>query len=178
MQNIIEKLPENWEAELEAQLLLKQRERCKIAYVCSPCCDGSKRILHQNMRAARFYMRCILHDMHIAARAPHAYMPPLFSDTDYAERALAMMVGIRLLETSSFLFICGDRITSGMRGEIEHAAKLGMPITVFNRELFLDVKKIVTRMGAEKGLVCYEQRFPLLACSTRELFQEELPRYA
>lgn len=65
-----------------------------------------------------------------------------------------------------------------MRGEIEHAAKLGMPITVFNRELFLDVKKIVTRMGAEKGLVSWEQRYPLLACSTHELFQEELPRYA
>ncbi len=180
MQSIIEKLPENWEAELEYKLLLKQRDAfSKCVYVCSPCSDGSKKAIYQNMRAARFYMRHILTEMCMAARAPHAYLPVLFSDEDYAERSLVLKLGLQMLESNDFLYVCGNRISSGMRGEIEHAAKLGMPITVFDHELYIEVRKIATRRGADKCLVSYESKYPMLALSADDLFSTaEVQQYA
>ena len=174
MQSIIDKLPENWEAELEYNLLCRQHDRyAKTAYVCSPCSDSSKKMVYQNMRAARYYMYYVLGEMCMTAKAPHAYLPALFSDAIHSERALALRIGLQVLETSDLVFVCGDRISSGMRGEIEHAAKLGIPIQVFHPDRYLDVQKIVTRMGADKRLVSHEARHPLLSCCAEELL---LPR--
>lgn len=174
MSNIIEKLlPENWESELEYQLLLDQRDRySKRAYICSPCSDSSKRVVYQNIRAARFYMYYAKKELHFTARAPHAYLSILLSDMIPAERALALRIGLNILEANDFVFVCGNRITRGMRGEIEHAAKLGIPIWVFNADLYIDVRKIVTRMGADKNLVTNELQHPLLSMSAEELFEE------
>lgn len=180
MQSIIDKLPDNWEAELEYQLLLRQHDRfTKRAYICSPCSNSSKKSVYQNIRAARYYMHYVLFEMHMAAKAPHAYLPVLLSDAIPSERALALRFGLQVLETVDFVFVCGSRISSGMRGEIECAAKLGIPIQVFHPDLYLDVKKIVTRMGADKRLVSYEQRHPLLSYSSEELFlAREVKRHA
>ncbi len=180
MQSIIDRLPENWEAELEFQLLLRQRNTySKSVYVCSPCSNGSKKAVYQNMRAARFYMRHILHDMCMAARAPHAYLPALLSDSSYSERSLALQTGLRMLENNDFMFVCGNKISSGMRGEIERAAELGMPITVFHHDIYIEVRKIVTRANADKDLVGFEPNYPLLAYSADDLFStEEMERYA
>ena len=40
-----------------------------------------------------------------------------------------------------------------MKGEITHAAKLGIPIQVFDDELYVQVRKLVTQTGASKKLV-------------------------
>lgn len=180
MTNIIETLPENWEAELEYQLLLEQRNRYgKRAYVCSPCSDGSKLAVYRNIRAARFYMHYAKKALGFQARAPHAFLPVLLCDMIPAERALALRIGLDILEASDFLFVCGSSLTSGMRGEIEHAAKLGIPIWVFHSDLYVDVRKIVTRMSADKHLVSHESSHPLLAMSMEELFGlEEAKAYA
>jgi len=171
MQSIIDKMPDNWESELEYQLLCRQADRCsKRAYICSPCSDRSKKIVNQNMRTTRYYMYYALNEMCVAAKAPHAYLPTLFSDAVPSERALALRVGLQVLEISDIVFVCGDRISSGMRGEIEYAAKLGIPILVFHPDRYLDVQKIVTRAGADKRLVSYEARHPLLSRSAEDLF--------
>ncbi len=171
MQSIIDRLPDNWEAELEYQLLLKQRERfLSSVSVCSPCKADTKKAVYQNIRAARFYTHYILKEMRFVARAPHAYLPVLFSDDTPTERAAALRVGLMVLETSDDLFVCGNRISSGMRGEIEHAAKLGIQITVFHHDLFVDVRKIVTRLNADKSLVRYEHQHVPLSYSAEELF--------
>ena len=175
MQSIIEKLPKNWESELEYELLLKQRDHyTKSVYVCSPCGDESKKAVYKNMIAARFYMRYILTEMHFTSKAPHAYLPIFFSDTDYSERSLALKTGLKILEKNDFLFVCGNRITSGMRSEIDHAAKLGIPISTFHHDVNLDVRKIVTRLNASKALVSHEATHTLLAYSPEDLFSTDI----
>lgn len=174
MTSITDSLPENWEAELEYQLLLDQTDRYrKRAYICSPCSDSSKKAVYRNIRAARFYMHYAMNELCFTARAPHAYLPVLLSDMIPAERSLALRIGLNLLEANDFVFICGNRITSGMRGEIEHAAKLSVLIWVFHPDLYVDVRKMVTRMGADKHLVTNEPRYPKLSMSAEELFSIE-----
>ena len=183
MLSIIDKLPDGWEAQLESRLLCQKRDRlAKRAYICSPCSAGSQQAVHQNIRAARYYMHYALNEMCVTAVAPHAYLPVLLSDANPQERALALRFGLWVLETCDFVFACGNRVSNGMREEIEHAAKLGIPIQVFHSDMYPDVRKIATRAGADKGLVTYEDRHPLLSRCADELFQnenrEELRSYA
>ena len=174
MISIINSLPENWEAQLEYQLLLDQTDRYrKKAYICSPYSDSSKKAVYRNIRTARFYMHYAMKELCFTSRAPHAYLPVLLSDMMPSERALALRIGLNVLEANDFIFVCGNRITSGMRGEIEHAARLGIPIWVFHPDLHIDVRKIVTRMGADKRLVTYEPQHPELSMSAEELFGME-----
>lgn len=177
MRSIIDRLPENWEAELEYQLLLDQRDRySKRAYICSPCSDSSKKEVWRNIRAARFYMFYAKKELCFIARAPHAFLPALLSDMIPSERALALRIGLDILESGDIVFVCGNKLTSGMRGEIEHAAKLGIPIQVFHPELYLAVRKIVTRMGADKHLVSHTSGHPALAMCTEDLFSLEVAK--
>lgn len=180
MSQIIDSLPMNWEAELEYQLLLDQRNRySKRAYICSPCSDSSKKAVQRNIRAARFYMYMAKKDLCFTARAPHAYIPMLLSDAIPAERALALRLGLNVLEANDIMLVCGYRLTHGMRGEIEHAAKLGIPIIVFHPELYIDVRKIVTRLGGDKQLVSFDNDHPYLALSAEDLFGDvEDKKYA
>ena len=179
MTPIIDKLPDNWEAELEYQLLLDQRDRySKRAYICSPCSDGSKKEVYRNIRAARFYMYTAKKELAFTARAPHAYLPMLLSDNNPAERALALRTGLNILEGNDLVLVCGNRMSCGMRGEIEQAAKLGIPILVFHPELYIEIRKIVTRMGADKQLVNHERNAPDLSMSTHDLFGCEVRAYA
>ena len=174
MTSIIDKLPKNWESKLEYELLLEQRNMyTKRAYICSPCSNDSKKTVYRNMRAARFYMYCVKNELGFIARAQHAYLPALLNDMMPLERAQALRIGLQLLESNDFVLVCGDRITSGMHGEIKHAAKLGIPIMVFHSETYINVRKIVTRAGADKGLISFESKYPQLSMNAEDLFSNE-----
>ena len=175
MTSIIDKLPENWEVKLEYQLLLSQKDRySKKAYICSPCSDSSKMAVYRNIRAARFYMYTAKNELHFTARAPHAYMPMLLSDNNPSERALALRTGLSIIESNDIVLVCGNKITSGMNGEIEYSAKLSIPIMVFHSEIYLEVRKIVTRMGADKQLVTHETHCKNLSLSAEDLFSTQM----
>ena len=170
----IHNLPDNWESAMEYQTLLDQRDRYqKRAYICSPCSDSSRTAMYQNMVAARFYMQYAKKELCFSARAPHAYLPVLFNDGAPAERAIALQIGLHLLELSDMMLVCGDRLSSGMRGEIEHAVKIQIPILVFHPDLYLAVRKLVTRMGGDKRQVSCESGHTALAMSMEALFESE-----
>lgn len=138
-----------WEQELDYQFASDNQCR-KKAYVCSPLhaqCDDD---LVDNMRTARAYMFYAMKKMNLSARAPHAYLPMLLCDRMPAERALGIQFGIKLLEHSDLLLICGDRISRGMRGEIEQAVKLGIPMLAFDETVYWEARKIVTQCGGKK----------------------------
>ena len=67
--------------------------------------------------------------------------------------SLLSSVGLELLERSDLLLVCGTTLSKGMKGEITHAAKLGIPIQVFDDDLYVEVRKLVTQTGASKKLV-------------------------
>lgn len=55
-----------------------------------------------------------------------------------------------------------------MKGEIAHAAKLNIPITVYCEDLYLEVRKLVTQTGASKKLVELDMTHPVLASNDPE----------
>lgn len=174
MSNTVHSLPENWENDLERRLLQNHNDRCKKrAYICSPCNDASIEAVQHNIKAARFYMYYTVRRLHVSACAPHAYLPILLSDGIPAERALALRFCLRFMETTSEVFVCGRGISNGMHDEIERAAQLLLPIQVYDQNLYVDVRKIITRAGGSKHLVTCNPQHPELALSTTELFSEK-----
>lgn len=143
---------ENWEQRLEAQFL--KNDRCRRrAYVCSPLSAEDDAGFLRNMHAARAYMYYASEKMGMYARAPHAYLPMLLCDRLPSERALALEFGLSLLEGSEVILICGNRLSSGMKGEIAHAALCQMPMAVFDEGLYHEVQKEVTGYGGNKRCV-------------------------
>lgn len=154
----------NYEQEtyLDKQLLKHDRLKMK-AYICSPLGADNSATMLENMHCARAYMLYASKKLNVIARAPHAYLPLLLCDKIHAERALALEFGVKLLEQSDILLVCGVRVSSGMRNEIIKAAALHMDIIVFEENVFLEVKKLVTKNGGNKSLVTFDRNHPVLA---------------
>lgn len=146
------KFPSDWEQSLDSTFL--HRNPCRRrAYICSPLSDATEDGMLANIKAAKAYMYYANTQLKMVARAPHAYLPFLLCDDIPAERAIALQFGLKLLEQSDVLLVCGNRISKGMEGEIAKAAALKVPIYVFDADTYVQVKKLVTRNGADKKLV-------------------------
>lgn len=168
---------DDWEKKLEQGALT--RDRCmKTAYICSPLSAATKAQVYINMMNARAYMFYVAEHMHCTPRAPHAYLPLFFHDSIPAERALALDFGLKLLEHSDIMLVCGDAISKGMRGEIAKAAMLDMKIITFDSSVRLEVKKLVTQTGGTKAKVLLDETHPFLSSNlTAELTRKELSEY-
>ena len=151
----ISRIITKWKDQLERQYLYISQATSGHgrAYICSPCTAGTARGVQRNVQAARFYMWYAFENMEVIARAPHAYLPILLSDKLPAERALALRFGLELLEQSDMVFVCGKLLSTGMKGEIARAVELSIPIIVYDAELYLEVRKLVTRYGGDKAQV-------------------------
>ena len=152
----------DWPTRLQLQFFGHglSRER---AYICSPLAGSTDKEVLDNICHARAYMLYAHECLDVYARAPHAYLPMLMDDNIVSERALALQFGLRLLEQSDLLFVCGNRISSGMRGEIEHAASLEMPIVAFHEDTFLEARAIVKEHDTSKRhCVTRNQEHPVL----------------
>jgi hypothetical protein len=67
--------------------------------------------------------------------APHIWLPLFLDDENPDERSLALSFGLRLLNGVSELWVFGERISEGMRGEIERAEELEIPVRYFGDNL-------------------------------------------
>ena len=133
-------LPKNWEKMLEQMMLKKpvgiQRERM---YICSPCRSVAPDGVLRNMIAARVYMLYAFTNFSCTPVAPHAYLPVFLDDERGDDRALALLLGKRILKDCGKLLVCGDRLSKGMYSEIRMAAKRGIPIQVFNEDVHTEL---------------------------------------
>jgi hypothetical protein len=164
LRNDMLSLPGNWEAVLEQMMLNPPGGGgSKRIYICSPCRAGSADGVIRNMKAARIYMlyACI----HFAGmpRAPHAYLPALLNDNIESERALALRLGIQLLKGCSLMLVCGGRLSDGMLGEIKAAIDLGIPIEVFNKEVYGCIRERLERARLDLPLITYNEGHPHFA---------------
>ena len=116
-----------------------------------------------NMYAARAYMLYANEMLGFLARAPHAYLPVLLSDQNATERSLALEFGLKLLESSKILLVCGNRMSRGMCGEIVQAVALGKKILVFDDTLCHEVRKIVVSNRGHRSFVTLDQAHPIMA---------------
>lgn len=133
---------DDWEDSLLLQFLRPEPEK-ETAYICSPLRAEDANQYLTNLYAARAYMFYAKEQMGYLARAPHAYLPMLLCDEDTDERNLALRFGLELMEKSKLILVCGNRLSSGMKGEIVQAAALRKPIFVFDANLHHKVQQIV-----------------------------------
>jgi hypothetical protein len=91
----------------------------------------------------------------------------MFNDKVERERSLALKFGIELLTIADELLVCGCAITDGMRGEIEKAKELGIPVVVFAPGLYDDIRGI-----AGDEATRYNGEHLLLVLNANGLFSE------
>lgn len=99
-----------------------------LTYVCSPLSAPTRAEMLANAAKATTYMVQAEKEFGDRAVAPHAYLPYLLDDSVPEQRALALEFGMKLLAMCSRLIVFGNRISSGMEGEIKAAQELGIPI--------------------------------------------------
>ena len=97
--------------------------KMKLVYICSPYRGN----IQENTAAAQKYCRDA-YEKNCIPVAPHLYLPQFLDDDTPAERDLALRIGLRLIDYCSEVWVHGDVISLGMRGEIEYATTTGKPI--------------------------------------------------
>lgn len=145
-----------------AYQFMDQDDQRKRAYICSPLSAKTDEEFVKNMHRAREYMHYAAKEMGLAARAPHAYLPMLLCDRIPNERALALQFGLRLLEESDILLVCGDRISLGMQGEILHAISIKLPIITFSHLMYLKVCEYMKKENGDLELVGIDENHPFM----------------
>lgn len=95
----------------------------KLIYIASPYAGDVK----ENVKFARHACRCCIAEGHTPI-APHLLYTQMLDDGDPAQREIGLSLGRKLLEHADELWVCGDRISSGMAAEIAEAVELGIPV--------------------------------------------------
>lgn len=144
------------------------------AYICSPLGAKSEEEAVKNMYMARAYMYYVYKEMEQLARAPHAYLPMLLCDFLPEERALALQFGLRLLEKCDRLMVCGDRISTGMKGEILHAISINMRILTFSNPMYKKVCEYVKQENGDMERVELVEDHPFMAGKDQIQIREKL----
>jgi len=101
-----------------------------MIYVCSPFAGD----VEANVQRAKTFCRfAVEHDA--IPIAPHLYFPRFMDDKDQTERNLGLFFGMVLLAKCRELWCFGERISSGMKIELEKAKRLDIPIRYFSNDL-------------------------------------------
>ncbi|WP_101909070.1 DUF4406 domain-containing protein [Marasmitruncus massiliensis] len=95
----------------------------ELLYIASPLRGD----VEQNIQNAMRYCEKAIREGYIPL-APHVMYQGLFNDGIAEERAAALDIGLRMLEKCSRMWACGDRISEGMRGEMNLAKEKGIPV--------------------------------------------------
>ena len=132
-------------------------------YICSPLGAETEKEIFYNMRAAGGYAGYVINKMQYFATAVHAYLPFFYNDKIPSQREEAMRMGIQVLDDSQILMVCGNRISNGMKTEIEYAINNYKEIITFNKNVFDDVIKLVKESGVKEFNVQFNADHPTLA---------------
>ena len=150
------------------EVLCRMRNRdAQRVYICSPlnACETKER--YQNIKATRYYMRKAFEELGVIPRALHAYV--IYDDTVPAERAMALSHGYELLQSCEAIYVCGKRISNGMRREIIMATAINMPIFVFDPGMATQVIEIVKKANAAISLVQFNEKALYLGLTPNEV---------
>ena len=107
----------------------KHRPFRPIVYVCSPLAGDIK----GNQARARIYCKFAVDSGRIPV-APHIYFTQFMDDNNPSERDLAIFMGIVFLTKCSEVWVFGERISIGMKMEIQKARNKGIPIRFFSED--------------------------------------------
>ena len=94
----------------------------KLIYVASPYAGDIERNIEFAKEACRF----VMNEGH-AFFAPHLLYPQVLDEDDPAGRQLGLDMGMAALAKCDELWVFGETMSAGMRGEIEEARLLSIP---------------------------------------------------
>lgn len=112
-------------------------------YICSPLGAEDAAGIQQNMLAARRYCDVAEQMQEVVAKAPHAWLPEFLDDHNSNERQIGLDVGIAMLESADAVFVCGDRISAGMKAEILLAKENNITIHSFHPEVSAEINLLI-----------------------------------
>lgn len=107
-----------------------------FTYYCSPLRSTSPSVMFLNMTLALAHCGMLTEEKNALGTviAPHAFLPPVFNDTDTKLREAALAFGKELIMRSRGLYVATlyVRLSEGMVSEIAFAAELGKPVDFEN----------------------------------------------
>lgn len=119
----------------------------QLVYIASPLSGDVARNLDFARQACRYAIA-----QGVTPFAPHLLYPQMLNDSNPAERQLGLEMGNQMLELCDALWLCGDRISSGMEGERKLAEKLGIPVCGISTQEILSMSFSPTEgMGMAMG---------------------------
>lgn len=98
----------------------------KLIYVCSPFSGD----VDGNVKRAKDYCKFVLSEGNVPL-APHLLFPQFLNDNVESERELAMSCNFEILNKCDELWVFGDKISRGMKQEIQYATDNDKPILTF-----------------------------------------------
>ena len=104
--------------------ILREKKFMPLVYICSPYRGDTE----NNTRKAREYCRYALKQNAIPF-APHLLYPQFMNDEE-----LALFMGKVMLDKCAEVWVFGETISSGMKGEIDRARSKKKVIKYFNKE--------------------------------------------
>lgn len=125
----------------EAMTKIAKEEKAKnsafrpLVYICSPYSGD----IETNVEAAKRYSRLAVDKGYIPL-TPHLLFPQFLDDDIPEERELGLFFGNVLMDKCREMWVCGDRMSSGMEAEIARARRKSMII----RAVSADCKEVTS----------------------------------
>lgn len=111
----------------------------KKIYICSPCRGKN---YEDNIDNAITWTGEVFRLGYLPV-TPHIYFTRFLSDENSKERAEALAIGKELLQECSEVWVFGiDNPSEGMKGEIAHAIRLGIPVRDGHQEVMKRTKEV------------------------------------
>ena len=130
-------------------------EKKDLVYICSPLSAPTWEEVQENMKKAAHYASLVSKAANCRAIAPHSFLPEYLDDRISEEREVALAFGLSVLRIAKSMVVCGDRISSGMNGEIEKAKEWGIPVySLLESEAVVMLIRIEERMCQDEEQIC------------------------
>ena len=98
-------------------------EENKLVYIASPYAGDVEANVAFAKAACRYAM-----EQGCTPVAVHLLYPQLLADHVPAEREAGIQMGLRVLKACDEMWLCGNRLSSGMRAELAAAEQMGLPV--------------------------------------------------
>ena len=103
-------------------------EKRKVVFISHPL----KGNIEENINKVRKICRELIIEGEVVPLATHMIFPTFLDDSIHEERRIGMDGTLELLKRSDEVWIYGDRISEGMKEEIELAKEIRIPIVFKN----------------------------------------------
>lgn len=129
----------------------------KLVYIASPYAGDIEYNIKMAIAYCRYAAGC-----GVIPLAPHLLLPRFLCESNPEEREQGIKMGLQLLALCSELWVFGDRISEGMRREIEETKRLGIKI------VYQDLRKIQGVMNMKQYGV-WQKETPLPSAEQQRL---------